>query len=231
MNMEPIKNVPDLSERAYYSIKEAIVTFKVRPGEILTTGGLAEQLNISRTPVREALLRLQLDGLVTLLPQKGAEVNNITADDIREIYELRIILESYATEVAVTKLTDADLSNLESIMQTAEDAFQRGERKFASDTARELHNILIAKVNNQRMRKLLDELDDHYKRIRLVSTLIPGRLEKSFEQHKVIVAALKARDSAGSEKAMADHLISVRDETLAALDHWAILLDGIKNQA
>jgi DNA-binding GntR family transcriptional regulator len=176
------------------------------------------------------LLRLQLDGLVTLLPQKGAEVNNITADDIREIYELRIILESYATEVAVIKLTDSDLSNLESIMQTAEDAFQRGERKFASDTARELHNILIAKVNNQRMRKLLDDLDDHYKRIRLVSTLIPGRLEKSFEQHQVIVAALKARDSGRAKNAMANHLISVRDETLAALDNWANLLDGIKNQ-
>jgi DNA-binding GntR family transcriptional regulator len=231
MNMEPILNVPDLSERAYYSIKEAIVTFKVRPGEILTTGGLAEQLNISRTPVREALLRLQLDGLVTLLPQKGAEVKNITAEDITEIYELRIVLESYATKVGINKLTDTDLENLEVIMKTAEDAFQRGERKYASDTARELHNILIAKVNNQRMRKLLDELDDHYKRIRLVSTLIPGRLEKSFEEHKVIVAALKARDSVGAEKAMADHLISVREETLLALDNWTNLLDGTANQA
>ena len=221
MTIKPIQNVPDLSERAYYSIKDAIVTFKVRPGEILTTGGLAEQLNISRTPVREALLRLQFDGFVTLLPQKGAEVKSITAEDIMEIYELRIVLESYATKVAIVRLTDSELDNLESIMSKAEEAFQRGEGKFASDTARELHNVIINKVNNNRMRRLLDDLDDHYKRIRIVSSLIPGRLEKSFEQHKDIVAALKVRDSGLAEQAMADHLLSVRDETLGALDHWA----------
>lgn len=226
MNMKPLRYVPDLSERAYDSIKEAIVTFKVRPGEILTTGGLAEQLNISRTPVREALLRLELDGLVTLLPQKGAEVRSITAEDIMEIFELRVVLESYAMRVAIERFTESDFENLDAIMAKADEAFQRGETKRGSDIARELHNILIAKVNNDRMRRLLDELDDHYKRIRVVSSLIPGRLEKSFEQHKAIVAALKARDSSKAEKAIADHLISVRDETLEGLDNWPNLLEG-----
>lgn len=231
MIMEPIQDVPVLSERAYFSIKEAIVSFQVRPGEILTTGSLAKQLNISRTPVREALLRLQLDGLVTLLPQKGAKVTDITAEDIREIYELRIVLESYATKVAVAQLTNMELDYLESIMEKVEKYFRRGERKCASDTARELHTILISKVNNKRMGRLLDELEDQYKRIRLVSTLIPGRLEKSYEQHKAIVAGLQARDSNRAEQAMADHLISVREETLAALDNWANLLDGITHPA
>jgi DNA-binding GntR family transcriptional regulator len=229
VNLEPLHDVPDLSERAYRAIKDAILTLKYRPGEILTTGNLAEQLNISRTPVREALLRLQLDGLVTLLPQKGAEVSGINAEDITDILELRIVLESYAIKVATSRLTDEELHNLELVMQEAKEAFQRKERSLASDTARELHNVMINKVNNRRMRVLLDALEDHYRRIRFFSALIPGRLQKSFEQHTAILEALQARDACKAEQAMIEHLISVKEDILASIENWDNILDTVVN--
>jgi len=229
MNLEPLHNVADLSERAYHAIKAAILTLKVRPGEILTTGNLALQLNISRTPVREALLRLQQDGLVKLLPQKGAEVVGICAEDITEILELRIVLESYAIKVATQRLTDEELQNLDRVLQEAMDAYQRGERGVASDTARQLHNMMINKVNNRRMRILLDSLEDHYMRIRFFSSLIPGRLEKSFAQHQAILAALKSRDTHRAEQAMINHLTSVKEDILASIDHWDNILNTVVN--
>lgn len=225
MNLAPLSNTPDLSERAYQAIKESILSLQAKPGEILSTGRLAEQLNISRTPVREALLRLEIDGLVTLLPQKGAVVTGICTEDIIEIYEMRIVLESYATKLAATKLTDAELENLRQIMQKAQQAFDRGEKKLASNIARELHDILIAAVDNRRLRIMLDDLESHYKRIRLFSVLIPGRLEISFQQHQVILVALEARDPNRAERAMADHLLSVREDILASMDSWPRLLD------
>ena len=231
MNLKPLRELPDLSERAYQAIKDAILTLKVRPGEILTTGSLADQLSISRTPVREALLRLQLDGLVTLLPQKGAEVATICVDDIIEILELRIVLESYAVKVTTALFKDDELQDLDLYLQKAKDAFYRGERVVASDTARELHNVLINKVNNRRLRSFLDSLENHYKRIRFFSSLIPGRLEKSFMQHKTILDALHDRDASKAEQALSDHLTSVKEDILESIDKWDSIMESVGNIA
>ena len=225
MKISPLNEVPDLSQRAYNAIKEAILTLQIQPGEILSTIRLAKQLNISRTPVREALLRLERDGLVVVMPQKGAVVTGITVEDVREIYELRIILKSYAVKKAATTLTDEELAYLETVMQKADDAFTRGERKLASNIARELHDVLINKVNNRRLTVFLEELDSSYERIRHFSILIPDRLERSFEQHKAILAALRVRNPSQAEHAIEDHLISVREEILSSIDSWANILD------
>lgn len=230
MRLSPLHDTPSLSERAYEAIKEAILSLEIRPGEVLSIGQLAGQLGVSRTPVRDALLLLEKDGLVTLLPQKGARVSEISNRDIEETYELRVLLESYAAKVAAARLTPGDLEQMETVLQEAEQAFERGERVAAADLGRQIHDLLIEKVGNERLLAFLDDLETHYTRIRRFAPLIPGRFAKSHEQHKKILAALQNGDAEGAEQAMFNHLSSVRDDILANADLWTKYLgSGEKN--
>lgn len=220
MVLDPLTDVPSRNEQAYEAIKEAILSLAIRPGEVLAIGRLAEQLGISRTPVRDALLRLETDGLVTMIPQRGAYVTEIRELDIQEMYELTILLESYAARVATPKLSAADLERVEMILQETERAFEAEDRIKTVDLGRSIHDLLIDKVGNSRLKACVDELEMHYTRIRRFVSLIPGRLEKSCQQHEVLFEALRNGDAVKAEKQMADHLASVRDDLLANADIW-----------
>jgi DNA-binding GntR family transcriptional regulator len=224
--LRPLNETPSLSERAYSAIKEAILSLELRPGDVLAIGTLAERLGVSRTPVRDALLLLEREGLVTLLPQRGARVSFIGERDIAEIFELRILLESHAARVATGKLTAEELRRLVSVMAEAEAAFEHGERIVAADIGRHLHELLIEKVDNQRMRSILDELESHYARIRRFAALIPSRFRTSHEQHKAILEALQSGDPGRAAEAMEEHLASVRDDVLAHAEVWSEHLEN-----
>jgi DNA-binding GntR family transcriptional regulator len=226
MVLKPLHDIPSLSERAYEVIKEAILTLKIRPGEVLTIGRLADQLGVSRSPARDALLRLEKEGLVAMIPYKGACVSEISTKDVKELYELRILLESYAAKAAASRLTTDEIERIRGIFREAEGAFKQGQLVLASDLGRGFHDLLVGKVGNDRLVAYLNHLDMHYTRIRRFSALIPGRLEKSHKQHQEILAALKSGDGERAERAMADHLASARDDILANMDGWMTYLKG-----
>ena len=226
MPLRPLLDAPSLSEQAYEAIKAAILSLDIRPGEVLGIGSLAEQLGVSRTPVRDALLLLEKDGLVTLLPQKGAYVSEISVGDIEEIYELRILLEGYAARVAAMRLKAYDLKHIEASLQDAEEAFQRGDRVLTADVGRRVHDLLVETVGNERLKTFLGELDTHYTRIRRFAVHIPGRFEKSHQEHMEILAALHSRDTERAERAMMAHLTSVRDDTLSYIGTLATNLES-----
>ncbi len=226
MTLGALPVTPSRSEQAYQAIMEAILSLQLRPGTFLSIGDLANQLEISRTPVRDALLWLQRDGLVTLVPQKGVYVSEISVKDIENIYELRIVLESYAARVATTKLTPDDLNKLEETINEAQQAFEQGDRVLASDFGRQIHDRLVQQVGNKRLTLYLNDLDIHYTRIRRFSVLIPGRFEKSHEEHQKILIALQSGDSKKAEQAMADHLSSVHKDILANAEAWTNFLEN-----
>ena len=226
MTLEPLHDLPSLSDRAYVAIKEAILSLKIRPGEILSIGGLAKQLEVSRTPVRDALLSLEKDGLVTIIPQKGAHVTKVSEADINDIFELRILLERYATRVATTRLTVDDLEQAASLQRQAERAFEQGQHLSCADLGRQFHDLLVETVGNNRMKEVLGHLDTHYIRMRRFAAIIPGRFKKSHEEHKVILRFLQNSDAAGAEQAMSNHLASVRDEMLVNPDTWNKYLEN-----
>jgi len=220
MPLQPLSDQPSLSQRAYQAIKDAILSLEIRPGEVLSIGNLADLFTISRTPVRDALLLLEKDGLVTILPHKGAQVTEISRQDVREIFEMRIALESYAAKVAVTRLTAEDRHELESILQRSGEAYARHEYVHSSDLARQLHDLLVQKLDNRRFTSYLDELDTHYTRFRRLSVFVPGRFEKSYQQHLEILKALQEGNGEVAERVMADHLASVCADILASIDDW-----------
>ncbi len=225
MPLKPL-DTPSLSEQAYIAIKDSILSLELPPGETLGIGDLADKLGVSRTPVRDALLLLEKDGLVVMFPQKGAVVSEIRARDIEEIYELRILLESYAVRIATSLLTNTELDHIESILQEAEQTFNRGELVRTADISRTLHDVVIDKVGNSLLKKFLDDLEMHYTRVRRLIVRIPGRFEKSHRQHQEVLQALRGRDAEAAAAAMEYHLISVRDE---ALSRMTVLMTYLEN--
>jgi DNA-binding GntR family transcriptional regulator len=226
MGLQPLLETPSLNERAYSAIKEAILSLELQPGEVLAIGNLAKRLGVSRTPVRDALLLLEKDGLVTLLPQRGAKVTEICEQDIAEIFELRIVLEGYAVRKGVERLAPEDLEQLEAIIEKAEQAFEDGQRVQAADLGRQLHDLFIGRACNERLQGVLDQLESHYTRIRRFAALIPGRFAQSHREHTAILAAVQRGDPEAAERAMMAHLSSVRDDVLANAELWTHCLEN-----
>src|SRR5512142_91634 len=114
--LEPLRDVLALSDRAYLAIKDGILTLQIKPGQLVAIGDLASQLGVSRTPVRDALLRLEKEGLVIINPRKGAYIMPLSVQDVQEVFELRILLESYAARVAPERLTEDDHRQLDDLV-------------------------------------------------------------------------------------------------------------------
>lgn len=220
MPIRPLEQSSSLSERAYDAIKQAILSLELQPGEFMSIGSLASQLDVSRTPVREALLLLEQEGLVRLVPHKGAYVSELSVRDVEETFELRIVLERYAARTAATRFTSDELSRLDQLLTESKQAIDQGRFLEASDMGRRLHDALVEKVGNYRLMMILGQLDTHYTRFRRFAALMPGRLQKSHQQHLNIVTALKSRDGDRAEQALADHLASVRDDIIASIEQW-----------
>lgn len=217
MTFKPFATQPSLASQVYEAIKKSILSLEVQPGTLLAIGDLAAQFQVSRTPVRDALLRLEKDELVTLIPHKGAKVTEITAKDVKEMFELHIALESYAVRAVVPHLTDEDIARFEQIIRALRNALDDQQYRLASDLGRKFHDAFIQKLGNRRLTAYLQDLDILYTRLRHLSALMPGRLEKSYQQHLAILQAIKNRDSELAAQNMAAHFSSISDDILHAL--------------
>jgi DNA-binding GntR family transcriptional regulator len=214
LNFKPLAARPSLSALVYETIKQSILSLELQPGSVLSIGDLAEQFEVSRTPVRDALLLLEKDELVTLIPHKGARVTEITPKDVKEMYELHIALECYAIRMVAPTLTAQEFDKLDQILQASRQALDKQEYLLASDLGRKFHDAFVQKLANRRLTAYLQELDILYTRVRHYSALMPGRLEKSYAQHLTILQALKEGETERAVQAMAEHFISISNDML-----------------
>ncbi len=204
-----------LTERVYNLVKEAILNLKLKPGSPLVEDELARQLGTSKTPVRDALLALERDGLVTKIPYKGTYVAELNHSDAIEIFQLRSVIEGLAGRLAVKWLTAADRAEAERLLRQADEARLRGDLTEASLLGEQFHKIILNRARNTRLHPILHNLDEQTRRLRLISNQFSGRLERSAGEHRVILAALAAEDPVQVEQAMRAHLESVLDDLLA----------------
>lgn len=198
-----------LKEKAYAAIKEAILKLELEPGAPLVESELARQLGISKTPVRDALQELEREGFVTRIPFKGTYVTEISVKDLIEIFQLRAVLEGLAANLAAERFTEEDLAQLTEVLDAAEEALAEGDLHRSSASNRMLHEAIVDKADNERLRLLVHNLDDHVKRFGAVSDRIRGRLDTSIREHRVILEALCKQDSMAAEEAVREHFNSV----------------------
>jgi len=177
---------------------------EIAPGERLRQDQLAEELGVSSTPVREALRRLEAEGLVLHVPNKGVTAREVRKDDVEEIFPLRILLEGYATRLAASRLTQKDLELLTALHHTMANLEDAGDRRTFAEVNNRWHWIIYRSAGS----KLLEKTVWSVWRLASVDDLwtISGRSAASVGEHERILLALRSRDGEEAEKAMADHL-------------------------
>lgn len=207
VELPKFERLPSLKERAYVALKDAIISGTYDAGEALSGEDLAAEFGISKTPVREALLRLEQEGLVETVPYKGTYVRSISAEEIAEVYLVRQVLEPLAVKLATPLIPDDELKAFQSLLCSIDEEIVRGEfdHHLKADTA--LHQLILRNCGNATLEDFATLLLDRSYRIRLFSKTAPGdHIMRSHAEHCQIVDALLERDASKAECLMAKHI-------------------------
>jgi DNA-binding GntR family transcriptional regulator len=208
----------NLKDWAYDTIKQLILTFNVEPGEQLHIEDLSKKMNVSRTPIREALLKLESEDLVEANARVGFFVKRITKKDLRELFEIREITESYAARKAALLVEDADVVWINKLQQEAVAAVKTGDLNEFNKSEIALHTFIIEKSQNKRLFKLVESIKDLTYRQRLLALKSMENVKKSLIEHQEIITALQNRDSNLAAELMSDHIRAVKSRMLDILD-------------
>lgn len=195
-----------LTDWAYTNIKEDILNLRVQPGHQLHIEKLSEELGISRTPIREALLRLETAGLVQVLPRVGFFVADITTNDIAELFEVREWLESNAAAKAVSTLTDDDLAGLDELMANTARAIEQGDSGKFLEFEEAFHNLIIQRCGNKHLLGVMESLYNLTRRERVLSIRSKENISWSLVEHQQVVAAFHARNALQASAMMVAHI-------------------------
>lgn len=184
-----------LRDVVFNTLRQAILKGELKPGERLMEIQLANKLGVSRTPVREAIRKLELEGLVLMIPRKGAEVAEITRQDMEDVLEVRTALEELAVKDACDHITDAQLSELKKASNEFKKALLEGKDLVTcADADMHFHDVILSATNNRRLIQMLNNLSEQMYRYRM-EYLKDERTHKTLiEEHDAIRRALKKHD-------------------------------------
>jgi DNA-binding GntR family transcriptional regulator len=199
-----------MTDKVVAKLRKAILDRKLKPGQPLVQDQIARELNVSRMPVREALRALEIEGLVTTSPYKGSVVTKFTEDDIREIYQVRKLLEGFAVEQAVPLLTPEDISELEGIHNQMREKLADPDHKEYTELDRAFHRSIAKGSGNKRLIALIESIWRSFPPG--LAHSIPGRIERSVKEHAEIVNAICDRDAAKASKLCRDQIEAVYNE-------------------
>ena len=203
----PIKldNYKPLRELVFETLREAIIQGRLRPGERLMEVQLAEEMGVSRTPVREAIRKLELEGFVVMVPRKGAYVAGISIKDIADVFEVRAALEALAAGLAAERITEEELEELERLLVQAQEASARDLQALVEVDTR-FHELIYRASRNQKLIQIITNLADQIQRFRLTSLSRPGRYKDTLEEHKKIVEAISERNIELAQALAREHI-------------------------
>lgn len=197
-----------LGSRAFHTIRENILSGKYQPNEELKEKTIGEELGVSRTPVREALRQLELEGLVSIIPNKGAYVVGITQKDMQDIYEIRDRLEGLCAKWAATNITKEQLDELEEIVFLAEFHAKKGNAEQLVELDDKFHETLYKASNSKELGRVLSDFHHYLQRVRKVTLKDDARAKESNKEHMMIVEALKERNADLAERLASEHIFS-----------------------
>ncbi len=200
-----------LHEEVAQQLRDQIFAGTLIQGSFIDEVALCEHLKISRTPLREALKVLTAEGLVRHEPRRGSFVNEVTEQDLDEIFPIIALLEGRCAFEAALNISDSDISALDGLHDRLKQhaQFKRINDYYATNLT--IHEAIITLANNRWLALVISDLRKILKLARLQQLHAPGRLEQSLHEHLAIYAALRARDCAGAEVAMRTHLTRQRE--------------------
>ncbi|MBN1286380.1 MAG: GntR family transcriptional regulator [Anaerolineae bacterium] len=204
-------------QQAYDFVKRQIMNLGYRPGEYITDSLVAQALNISRTPVREAFHRLENEGLLINEARRGWKIYTLSLEDIHEIFDLKEVIEGLAARQAAACQDEQLRQALQDALARMKDAIAVGDSAGWMRADFELHDVLFEMAGNVRAQRIVQNLNDQWHRVRIGFLAMEGRIDRSVGEHEAFIVCILNGDGAGAERAMRMHLNQVRAELVRLL--------------
>ena len=214
--LERLSEHKPLRDEVYITLKNAILKNHFKPGERLVEEELAKQMDISRTPVREALRKLELEGLVTHSPRKGVSVVGVSIKDALEIYTIRAWLEGLAARLAARYISKKDLYKLEETLSRMSEYIEKKNINKFITLHSNFHDFIAKYSNNTRLYRMIISLRDYVKKYAKISYSLQGRLQSGWEEHRKIVDAIANGDRDMAEYEAKNHITQAKQAFLRA---------------
>ena len=197
-----------LHDQVAERIRALIFDGQIVPGTFIDENALTEQWQISRTPLREALKVLAAEGLVELVPRRGCRVIEITETDADELFPIMALLEGRCALEATRQMSDADLRTLQHLHDELERTAAAQDIDGYYQANHVFHSFVQRVANNRWLDRVTADLRKFVRMLRGRQLVLPGRIDASINEHRVLIAAMLARDDVGAERAMHDHLLA-----------------------
>ncbi|HPE39299.1 MAG TPA: GntR family transcriptional regulator [Bacillota bacterium] len=203
--------------RVFNAIENAILNNEYAPGESLNELKISTELGVSRTPVRESLMQLELEGLVQNIPNKGAVVVGVSEKDIEDIYAIRTRIEGLAANLCTHAITDEELLALEKIADLQEFYLTKNDIEQIWKLDSDFHKIIYDATRSRPLRFMLTNFHNYIKRARDISFQAEGRAEKSVAEHRAILEAIRQKDATLAEKLTSLHIENAKTNVIDQL--------------
>lgn len=195
-----------LRDVVFNTLRQAILTGELKPGERLMEIHLANKLGVSRTPIREAIRKLELEGLVTMIPRRGAEVAQITEKSMNDVLEVRRALDALCVELACERITQEDTERLRLACEAFETAVRTGDIKKIARADVELHDIIVQATGNQRLVQLINNLSEQMYRYRFEYIKDESGHDNLVSEHRMIYESIIRQDKVKAAEAAKLHI-------------------------
>ncbi len=203
-----------MQQIVYENLRRAILQGEIRPGAVISAEQVAVERGFSRTPVREALRRLEMEGLIVMRPHQRAVVTELSKEDLREIYSLRLILEPLAARMAAENGTPEEFAEAEALWDQMVEAVARGDASTTADLNHELHRILYGASKHRRLTSTILALRDCHQPYLRVYVSMPGHLARMVRERRALLEACKARDGERAARLVTETLTRNEEEML-----------------
>ncbi|MBD5104678.1 MAG: GntR family transcriptional regulator [Ruminococcaceae bacterium] len=203
-----------LRVQVFKAIEDAVLNGEYKDGDSLNELKISEELGVSRTPVREALMQLELEGLAKNIPNKGAVVIGITEKDIEDIYAVRIRIEGLAARLCAENISEDELKRFQEIVDLQEFYLAKHDTEQIWSLDSDFHKIIYNASQSRPLKFMLSNFHNYIKRARDISVHADGRAEKTVSEHKAILQAVRDRDGELAELLMARHITNAKNNLI-----------------
>ena len=195
-----------LRDVVFNTLRQAILTGELKPGERLMEIHLANRLGVSRTPIREAIRKLELEGLVTMIPRRGAEVAQITEKSMSDVLEVRRAMDALCAELACERISDEEIKDLKAACDNFERAVRSKDAKKIAQADVELHDIIVKATGNSRLVQLINNLSEQMYRYRYEYIKDASQHSRLIEEHRIIYESIVRKDKVTASQAAKMHI-------------------------
>lgn len=218
----PSTDAATLQEQVYHLVKSRILNRELKPGQYINDTQVAEELNISRTPVREAFQLLEHEGLLISEARRGWRVYTLSLQDLHEIFDIKVALEGMMARRAAECRDEAKRAALKDALARMARAAETNDYQAWWQADVDLHIAIAEMCGNERARRVIRNLNEQWQRVRIGFVAMEGRMQRSIPEHTAFVESILAGDADAAEQHIRSHLNSLRDELVRVLTNMVL---------